>query len=113
MKQPKKQPKKPSEPPIPPEPAADGLDLMIEQLKAVAKQAAAGVARTKGGDSKLVKETVNVMTELRKLEVARDKRAAALTDAVLVDYFRKLSPERRADWVKTIAAFDRKGSVLG
>lgn len=79
----------------------------------MSRQAAAAVSRTKGGDPGLVREAVNVATELRKLRSAKAKETAAFTDAALIDYFRKLSPERRAEWVRAIQSLDRKGSVLG
>ena len=49
--------------------------------------------------------------ELRKMEAHEAK--LELTDAQLIEHFRKMTPARRAQWGRDLAEMDqRKGSVL-
>ena len=93
--------------------ASDALDRCVDRVSDM-------LDKDSGGDydkdlashlAWLTKNLAQIGGEVRKMESHEAKQD--LTDATLVDHFRKLTPDRRAQWVRDIMAMDRKGSVLG
>lgn len=106
--------------------AAADQQPLSKQALAVAEEGIAGIREAvkqlrtllkTGFDAELASQlsilshkAAQIMGEARKLE--KDEAKAEVTDAAIVDHFRKMSTARRAQWIADIQAMDRKGSVL-